>query len=229
MGCSCSDAIRDRLWAEQDLAYREFQSALIPTVPKERIIGVRMPVLRQLARSLDREAAARFCQSLPHPYYEEDNLQALLIGQMGDWGECLAAVEGFLPYVDNWATCDSLRPKVFARERKALLPHIRRWLGSERPYTLRFAMEMLMVHYLEGDFAPEYLDWVAAVNSQEYYVNMMSAWYFATALAKQYDGALPYLTQGRLDPWVHNKSIQKALESRRISPEQKAQLRAWKR
>lgn len=222
--------VQKMLFAAQDPGYRAFHAKLMPTIEYERIIGVRIPALRSLARDLAGTALAEaFLETLPHAYYEENNLHGFLIGSIRDFSQCLAQVERFLPYIDNWATCDSLRPKSFARHKQALLPHIERWLASDHPYTCRFAMEMLMVHFLDGDFSPEYPQWVAAVVSQEYYVNMMIAWYFATALAKQWEEIVPYLEEGRLEPWVHNKTIQKAVESYRITPEQKAYLRKLKK
>lgn len=220
--------IQTRLFALQDPAYRAFHSALMPTIDKNTIIGVRIPALRALAKEL-RGSAGDFLTSLPHEYYEENNLHGFLIADIRDFTACVEAVEAFLPFVDNWATCDSLRPKCFARHKPELLLHIRRWLAAEHPYTLRFGMEMLMVHFLEGDFAPEYPQWVAAVESEEYYVNMMMAWYFATALAKQWDAVIGYLEENRLPLWVHNKTIQKAVESFRITAEQKAYLRTLRR
>lgn len=219
------DTIRAALFCLQDEAYRDFQSALMPTVSKERVIGVRTPKLRKLAKqfgaSLD---APLFLESLPHQYYEENNLHGLLIGQEKQFDKALARVDAFLPFVDNWATCDMLSPGVFAKNLPALLPHIRRWLQSEQVYTVRFALNMLLRYYLDDAFRPEYLEWAAAVRREEYYLQMMVAWYFATALAKQYDAAVIYLQQGKLPLWVHNKTIQKARESRRISPAQKEYL-----
>lgn len=222
--------IQKRLFALQDLRYRDFHGPLMPTVDRDTIIGVRIPAVRALAKELGGSPlAADFLRTLPHAYYEENNLHAFLIGEVREFDACIAGVEDFLPWVDNWATCDSLRPKCFAKNKTALLGHIRRWLTSEKPYTLRFALEMLMVHYLDEAFTPEYPALAAAVESDEYYVNMMSAWYFATALAKQYDAVLPYLTENRLPQWVHNKTIQKAVESYRITPEQKVFLRSLRR
>ncbi|MBQ4052674.1 MAG: DNA alkylation repair protein [Clostridia bacterium] len=210
------------LFALQDLPYREFHASLIPTVDPARIIGIRTPVLRRFAKSF-RDAG--FLESLPHYYYEENNLHVFLINQIKDFDQCLAAVQAFLPYVDNWATCDSLRPSVFAKNKEALLPAIQGWLQSEHPYTLRFGIEMLMCHYLDRDFEPCYLNWVAKIQTEEYYVQMMVAWYFATALAKQYDAAFPFIEGRRLDPWIHQKTIQKAVESLRVSPAHKEQLK----
>ena len=221
--------LHDQLFALQDLEYRAFHSRLMPTVDPETIIGVRTPELRKLARGFAREPeAAAFLQTLPHRYYEENNLHGFLIETIKDFDQCIGALDAFLPYVDNWATCDLMSPKVLKQDLPRLLTHIRRWMASGHVYTIRFGMEMLMRYYLDEAFRPEYLDWVAAVHSEEYYVNMMIAWFFAEALAKQYDAALPYLLKHRLDVWTHNKAIQKARESYRITPEQKAYLKTLK-
>ena len=221
--------IQQRLFALQDAGYRDFHAALMPTVDKALVIGVRMPALRALAKELKgTELAADFMAALPHKYYEENNLHAALIGHIRDFDACIAAVERFLPYVDNWATCDLIRPKVFQKHLPELLEKIEVWLSSDRTYTIRFGLEMLMTYYLDDAFCPEYLELAAGVRSGEYYANMMIAWYFATALAKQYDAALPYLRECRLDPWTHNKAIQKAVESYRVTDEQKAYLRTLK-
>ena len=221
------DVIRAQLFALQDKEYQIFHSRLMPTLPPETVIGVRVPLLRKLAKQLtDTPEAEVFLQELPHFYYEENALHAFLLEPVRDYGTALAATERFLPYVDNWAVCDSFSPKVFAQHKPELLPAIRRWLGSDQVYTVRYGIGMLMRYYLDDAFRPEYLAWVAAVHSEEYYVNMMRAWYFATALAKQPAAALPWLTEKRLDVWTHNKTIQKAVESYRIPPEQKQALRA---
>ena len=218
------------LFALQDLKYRDFQRKLMPTVDPETVIGVRTPELRKLARSYGRQPESReFLKCLPHQYYEENNLHAFLLETIRDYGRAVEEVERFLPYVDNWATCDSMSPPVFKREKARLLPAIRRWLASDQTYTVRYGIGMLMQHFLDEDFCPEYPALVAAVQSEEYYIQMMIAWYFATALAKQPEAVWPYLTEERLSPWVHNKTIQKACESRRITPGQKAALRALRR
>lgn len=222
--------IRDRLFALQNPEYRLFQSRLMPTVDPARVIGVRTPDLRKLSRELaGTEQAAAFVRQLPHDYYEENNLHGLLIASLRDYGETVAALESFLPHVDNWATCDLLHPRAFDKRPEALPDQLFRWLQSDGTYTVRFAMGMLMSLYLDEAFRPRYADWVAGVKSEEYYVNMMAAWYFATALAKRWDDVFPYLTDHRLPVWTHNKAIQKAIESRRISPEQKQILRSLKR
>ena len=221
--------IQQRLFALQDAGYRDFQAALMPTVDKALVIGVRMPALRALAKELKgTELAADFMAALPHKYYEENNLHAALIGHIRDFQPCLTALERFLPYVDNWATCDMMNPRALAKDKAALLERIRLWLQSGHTYTVRFGMEMLMNHFLEEDFREEYLALVASVQSEEYYVRMMQAWYFATALAKQYEAAVTYLEQRRLGAWVHNKTIQKARESFRVSQEQKEYLKSLK-
>ena len=221
--------IRARLFEMQDVQYREFTAKLIPTVSPERIIGVRTPDLRKYAAELSRtEDAAVFMAALPHRYHEENTLHGFLIGRIADYDACVAALDAFLPYVDNWATCDSIRPRCFKRNLSRLIGEIRRWMASEQTYTIRFGIEMLMCFYLGGAFDPVYLDWVAALRSEEYYVNMMIAWFFATALAKQWDAALPVIEARRLDPWVHNKAIQKAIESYRIPADRKNLLRARK-
>ena len=221
------DVIRAQLFALQDKEYQVFNSRLMPTLPPETVIGVRVPLLRRLAKQLaDTPQAVAFVQCLPHFYYEENALHAFLLESVRDFGTALAATERFLPYVDNWAVCDSFSPKVFAQHKPELLSAIRRWLGSDQVYTVRYGIGMLMRYYLDESLRPEYLAWVGGVHSGEYYLNMMRAWYFATALAKQPAAALPWLIEKRLDVWTHNKTIQKAVESRRITPEQKQTLRA---
>jgi 3-methyladenine DNA glycosylase AlkD len=184
-------------------------------------------VLRKYAgQLLKREDAGEFLRDLPHRYFDENQLHAFMISGIKDYGTCLEQVESFLPYVDNWATCDQLSPRVFKRHRQELLGEIRRWIASDRTYTVRFGLGMLMSHFLDEDFDPAFLDLAAGVRSEEYYIRMMAAWYFATALAKQYDAALPYIEDRRLEPWTHNRTIQKAVESFRVSPEQKDYLRS---
>lgn len=222
-------AVQERLFALQDLQYRDFQAKLMPTVDKDTIIGVRTPELRKLAKELKGgEEAAEFLRALPHAYYDENNLHGFLLSEIKDYAECVAALDAFLPQVDNWATCDLMSPKCFKRHKAELKADIRRWMVSDELYTVRFGIEMLMSHFLDGDFFPESLDWVADIRSEEYYLRMMQAWYFATALAKQYDAALPYIESRRLEDWTHNKAIQKSVESYRISDEQKEYLRSLK-
>ncbi len=224
-----TDEIRAELNRLQDLKYRDLQIQIIPTVKPESIIGVRTPELRKLAKQFSAsEEIGIFLNDLPHAYFDENQLHAFIISGMKNYAECLQALNRFLPFVDNWATCDQMSPRVFRKHRPELLQEIREWIGSPLPYTIRFGIGMLMEHYLEEDFDPAYPEAVASVRSEEYYVNMMIAWYFATALAKQYDAVLPYIENRRLDDWTHNKAIQKAIESYRITPEQKAYLKALK-
>lgn len=219
--------VYDRLLDMQDLTYGDFSAKLLPTLSRECIIGVRVPLLRRYAKELAKTAQAEtFMRELPHKYLEENHLHSFLIGQMRDVDACYAALDAFLPYVDNWAVCDSLRPSVLTRDRARLLEKIREYLQSEHPYTVRFGIEMLMAYFLDEHFSSDQPALVAGVRSEEYYVNMMIAWYFATALALQWDATLPYLKERRLPVWVHNKTIQKAIESYRITSEQKARLRA---
>lgn len=224
-----TEFIREQLFALQDAEYKAFHAKLIPTVNPDLIIGVRTPELRKLSKRLWRMGETdAFMAELPHEYYEENNLHGFFIEQIKDYGECIGALNRFLPYVDNWATCDMLAPKALGKNKAQLLAQIRIWLESEHVYVIRFAVGMLMRHFLDEDFKTVYPDMVADIESEEYYINMMRAWYFATALAKQYDAVLPYIEGGRLDVWTHNKAIQKAVESYRISPEQKQYLRSLK-
>ena len=221
--------IQDKLFSMQDKTYQEFSRKLIPNIAPEKIIGVRTPALRQLAKEiLAAGEETVFLSDLPHKYHEENQLHAFILSAMKDYEPCMAYLEKFLPYVDNWATCDQMSPKVFKKHRPELLLQIRKWLNAKDTYTVRYAIGMLMVHFLDEDFDRSYLEMVAQIRSEEYYINMMIAWYFATALAKQYEAALPYIEERRLAPWTHNKAIQKAIESRRISVEQKAYLRTLK-
>lgn len=218
--------IRTRLWEESDQGYRAFQGALIPTVPSERIIGVRTPALRSLAKVVSKERdLPLFLSDLPHAYFDEDQLHAFVISGIKDFDRCLIEVERFLPFVDNWATCDQMTPVVFKKHKDRLLPKVQEWLSSPHPFTVRFGIKMLMDHFLGETFDPAYPAWVAAIRSEEYYVNMMSAWYFATALAKNERDVHPYFAEGRLTPVVRKKAVQKALESYRIPEVTKAWLR----
>ena len=218
--------LQKQLFELQDIKYRDFHSKLMPETAKEKIIGIRTPVLRKFAKVFAGTPELEdFLQQLPHQFYEENNLHMMLITGIKDYPKCMEEVLRFLPYIDNWATCDCFCPKVFAKHKAELLPHIRRWLDSGETYTMRYAMVMLMRYYLDADFRPEYLAWVAGVHREEYYINMMRAWYFATALAKQPEATLPWLTEKRLDVWTHNKTIQKAVESYRIPDERKRLLR----
>ncbi|MBO5076396.1 MAG: DNA alkylation repair protein [Clostridia bacterium] len=214
------------LFARRDDTYREFQGKLIPTVDPRSIIGVRTPELRAMAKVLARqEHIDAFLHALPHRYFDEYQLHAFIVGELKDIDACLAETEHLLPYVNNWATCDQLSPKIFAKHPDKLLPRIREWLVSDAPYTVRFGIGMLMEHFLDDRFDPAYPAEVAALRSDEYYVNMMIAWYFATALAKQYDAVLPFIEHRALATWTHNKAIQKALESRRLTDGQKEYLK----
>ena len=220
-------AVTARLRALADEKYRAFQSGLVPTLAPGRILGVRMPELRALARQLKGSPeAADFMSTLPHEFYDENNLHGLLINELKDYGETLRELRRFLPFVDNWATCDLLSPKSFKKRPEGLLGEVEAWISSRETYTVRFGVGVLLGFYLDEGFEPGQLELAASACCDEYYVNMMTAWYFATALAKQYGAALPYLQERRLDPWTHNKTIQKALERRRISEEQKTCLRA---
>ena len=222
--------IEQALFALQDAPYRDFQAKLLPNLPPEKYIGVRTPALRDCAKTLSkRPDIGDFLAALPHAYFDENQLHAFIISLERDYDRCVAEVNAFLPFVDNWATCDQLSPKVFKKHRAELLDEIKSWLNSDRTYTVRFGVGMLMEHFLDADFDPAYPEWVAALRSEEYYINMMIAWYFATALAKQYDAALPFIEGNRLDPWTHNKAIQKALESYRVPQERKDHLRSLKR
>ena len=221
--------IRAELFALRDEGYAAFQQKLIPGVPAERVIGVRVPELRKLAKRYYKDSEHRqFLQALPHAYYDEDLLHALLIAEEKDFVRCLEATEAFLPFIDNWAVCDIFSPKVFAKHKEELLQRIRIWTKSEKTYICRFGIGMLMQHFLDADFDAAYLEIPAAVQSEEYYVNMMLAWFFATALAKQWEATIPYLENKRLARWTHNKAIQKARESYRISAAEKEYLKRLK-
>lgn len=218
--------VQTRLFELQDLKYRDFHAKLMPTVNKEKIIGVRTPALRVFAKKYGKtDEAKEYLQILPHQYYEENNLHGLLIEQIKDYDTCLEELERFLPYIDNWATCDLLALHMMKKHRDIFIREIYRWMGSDKPYTIRFGISMLMRHYLDEEFKPEYAEKVASIRSEEYYVNMMRAWYFATALTKQYEKILPFLEEQRMDIWTHNKTIQKSIESYRITKEQKDYLR----
>ena len=213
----------------RDEQYAAFQAKLTPGIPPVNIIGVRVPILRKFAKEFAKEAEVNdFVHQLPHKYYDENMLHGLLISQVKDYEECISLTDAFLPYVDNWAVCDIMSPKVFAKHKAALTEKITTWISSRHTFTCRFGIETLMTHYLYKDFKAEYLEIPAAVRSEEYYVKMMVAWFFATALAKQWNAAIPFIEQKRLAPWTHNKTIQKAIESYRITPEQKDYLRTLK-
>ena len=221
--------VREKLFALQDPSYRDFQRRLMTTVDPDTVIGVRMPQLRAFAKKFARmPEAEEFLKLLPHDYYEENNVHACLIESMKDFGQAAAALDVFLPYVDNWATCDMMSPGIFRKHLSELERKIEEWIRSDHTYTVRFAVGMLMRYYLDDAFSPKYPEMVASVKSEEYYVKMMVAWYFATALAKQRDAVIPYLQNQVLDGWTHNRAIQKAVESRRISAEEKKYLRSLK-
>ena len=223
------EGIREKLFELQDTKYRDFQMGLIPSEEKIEFIGIRTPALRKLAKELYKAGELEeFLKDLPHRYFDENQLHAFAISEIKDFDECMKVLEAFLPYVDNWATCDQMSPRVFKKHRKELFSHIQKWIGSDHSYTVRFAIGMLMQHFLDEDFDISYPEMVAQVRSDEYYINMMIAWYFATALAKQYDSILPFIEEKRLSPWTHNKTIQKSVESYRITDEQKKYLRSKK-
>ena len=224
-----AEEITSELFEMQDGKYRDFNSKLIPTVDKEKMIGVRTPELRKYAKLLvKRDDVGEFLSMLPHKYFEENQLHAFILAEIKNFELCLEEVKKFLPYIDNWATCDQLSPKVFKKYHKELIPHIREWIQSDKTYTVRFGIGMLMEHFLDEDFDLKYPEMVAVIRTEEYYINMMTAWYFATALAKQYEQVLPFIENKKLDMWTHNKAIQKSLESYRIADEHKAYLKGLK-
>lgn len=221
--------IKNWLQENKDQRLKDFNAKLIPNIDKERVIGITVPKLKAFAKLLYKENNYKdFINELPHYYLEENHLHAFIIAEIKDFEECVLQLERFLPYIDNWATCDSLKPMVFKKNKDKLLVKINDWIKSKKTYTIRFAISMLLTHFLDEDFNPTHLQMVANVKSSEYYVNMMKAWYFATALAKQYDSALPYLMDNKLDVWTRNKTIQKAIESYRITKSQKAFLKTLK-
>ena len=221
--------IIDLLFARQDIKYRDFQAPLFPNIAKEKMIGVRTPDLKKLAKELNgSDLAKEFIETLPHDYFDENQLHAFLVSLIKDYDKCLLEVNKFLPYIDNWGTCDQLSPKVFTKHKDELIKEIMHWLKSNHVYTKRFAIGMLLGLYLDTDFKEEYLEIVSDIRSEEYYINMMIAWYFATALAKQWNSAIEYIEEKRLTIWLHNKTIQKAVESYRINDEQKTYLKTLK-
>jgi 3-methyladenine DNA glycosylase AlkD len=223
------EGIREKLFALQDEKYRDFQQGLIPSVEQKEFIGIRTPALRKLAKELYKAGDLdEFFKDLPHKYFDENQLHAFAISEIKDFDECMKALEEFLPFVDNWATSDQMSPKVFKKNKEELFSHIKKWLQSDHTYTVRFGIGMLMQHFLDEDFDLSYPEMVAGIRSDEYYINMMIAWYFATALAKQYESILPFIEEKRLSPWTHNKAIQKSVESYRITDEQKTYLRRLK-
>mgnify|MGYP000917815308 FL=1 len=221
--------IRTELFKMQDMDYRDFNSKLIPTVDKESMIGIRTPELRKYAKQLGKSSEViGFLQDLPHKYFDENQLHAFIISEIKDFKNCIDEINRFLPYIDNWATCDQLSPKIFKKHHSELFAYIKDWLKSDKVYTLRFGIGILMEHFLDEDFDIIYPETVSKIRSDEYYVNMMIAWYFATALAKQYESILPFIENNSLDIWTHNKAIQKATESYRISEDQKTYLKSLK-
>ena len=223
------NSLQKQLFELQDLKYRDFHSKLLPGIDKEKIIGIRTPQLRKFAKEFAKtKEADLFLQDLPHTYYEENNLHMMLVSWMRDYDACLKEVKRFLPYIDNWATCDLPLPKCFEKHKTDLLPEIQLWIADTHTYTIRYGIGVLMSLYLDEAFSPEFPELVAQVRSEEYYVNMMIAWYMATALAKQWETIIPYIEQKKLPEWVHRKTIQKAVESYRITPEQKAYLKTFR-
>lgn len=223
------EEIQKQLFELQDMAYKDFHSKLIPDIDSNNVIGIRVPVLRKYAKSIaGTELSEKFIKELPHRYYEENNLHMMLITGINDYDRCLLEIERFLTYIDNWATCDFPAPKCFENHKEDLLPVIKRWIASSETYTIRYGIGMLMRLYLDEDFDPEYVRIVAEVKSDEYYVNMMIAWYMATALAKQWDAVIPFIEEHRMSDWVHRKTIQKAVESYRITDEQKKYLKGYR-
>ena len=223
------ESLIKELFKFQDLKYKDFHARLMPTIDKEKIIGIRTPKLRKFANDFNKNAYKNsFLNSLPHYFYEENNLHAFLIEKEKDFDTAITLIDKFLPYIDNWATCDMLRPKIFANNKEKLLKYIEKWLKDKHPYTIRFGIEMLMIHFLGENFSPNFPDEISKIKSDEYYVKMMIAWYLATALSKQYNAIIPYFKNQKLEKWTHNKSIQKAIESYRITPNQKEELKNLK-
>ena len=221
--------VYEMLLSVKDDQYKEFQAKLVPNIPAETILGVRTPQMREIAKKIaagpERDA---FLKSLPHKYYEENLIHFFVLSLMKDFDECVRAVEEFLPYVDCWPVSDQATPKPFRKNHEKLLPYIRKWIDSDHVYTARFGMRMLMNEFLGEDFKEEYLAWIADKKGDDYYLQMMQAWYFATALAKQYDASVKYIEQRKLNEWVHKKSIQKAVESFRVSDEHKEYLKSFR-
>ena len=221
--------LTDRLFSLQDPEYRDFSAKLMPNVDKSAVIGVRTPQLRKLAGEIYREGNYQsFLQNLPHKYFEENNLHGFLIEKIREPKEYLQEIEKLLPYIDNWATCDLIHPKCLKKDPELVIKHVKKWLGSSHTYTVRYGIGVLLSDFLDELFRPDYLDWVASVKSDEYYINMMRAWYFATALAKQYKAAIPFIENGILDKWTLNRTIQKAVESYRIPDDVKSYLKQFR-
>ena len=222
-------SLREKLFELRDLKYRDFHSRLIPSVPKEQVMGIRTPVLRKFAKEYAKtEEAAEFIKILPHGYYEENNLHMLIISEIRDYEVCIAEIERFLPFIDNWATCDMPVPRCFYENKEDVLERAKGWIKSDEPFMVRYGIGVLMSMFLDEDFDSVYPKLVASVRSEQYYVNMMIAWYFATALAKNWEEVIPFIEKRQLDKWTHNKAIQKAVESYRITSEQKAYLKSLK-
>lgn len=221
--------VREELLALAETKMAEFSRKLNPTLEPSSILGIKTPLLRKVARELiNSENCSDFLKDLPHKYFEENQVHCFAISMIKNFDECVKELEDFLPYIDNWATCDQTSPKVFGKNKEKLLDYINKWIKSDEPYTVRFAVNMLMQHYLDDDFKPEYLDIVSSIDSEHYYVQMVVAWYFATALAKQYEDAIKIIENKKLSKWVHNKTIQKAKESYRVTPEHKEYLKTLK-
>ena len=222
-------SIIDKLFKLQDKKYQEIQFKIIPNIDNSTIIGVRTPEIKKLAKELIKGDYKSFLEELPHKYFDENQLHAFIISEIKDYDECINYINKFLPYIDNWATCDTLIPKVFKKNTDKLIVEVKKWIKSKESYTIRYGIGTLMRFYLNDEFKEEYLELVSKIKSNEYYVNMMIAWYYATALAKQYDSTIKYIESNKLDTWVHNKTIQKAIESYRITDKQKEYLRKLKR
>ncbi|MCQ2455267.1 MAG: DNA alkylation repair protein [Clostridia bacterium] len=223
-------AVKDRLFELSDKKYADFQAKLTPTIDRKKFIGVRVPNVRKLAKELyNSNNYADFLKELPHEYYDENMLHGLILSELKDYDDCVKKVDSFLPYVDNWAVCDIMSPKCFKKNKDRLIEKIVEWSANNQTFTSRFGIEMLMTHFLDDEFKPKYLEIPSGVRLEDYYSKMMVAWFFATALAKQWDATIPYLKENRLEIWTHNKTIQKAIESYRINDEQKAYLRTLKR
>ena len=222
--------IQRELFSLQDKKYMKFLSKLTPNVSEDTIIGVRIPEIRKLAKKLVKnDEYEDFLKELPHKYYDENLLHGAIISENKDFENCIELLNSFLPFVDNWAVCDTISPKIFKKHKKELIEKIKEWSQSDKTYTCRFGVEMLMTHFLDEDFKKEYLEMVANIHSEEYYVKMVIAWFFATALTKQWDYAVIYLENNKLDVWVHNKTIQKARESLKILEDKKGYLKGLKR
>lgn len=220
--------IKDDLFSLKDEQYQVFQSSLIPTIPKDTVIGVRTPILRKYAKDLSNEVRDSFMQELPHQYYEENILHAICLSELKDYDLFMKEIERFLPYIDNWAVCDIIKPKVVQKDKKDFIQYIKKWIDSNEVYTIRFGIDMLMTYYLDEDYRKTYLKYTLKVKSSDYYVKMVVAWFYATALAKHYEDTLEILEEKKLPKWVHNKTIQKAIESYRITFEQKEYLKSLK-